>query len=662
MQRASVRSAEMMTARDDDRFRPRVSPPRGRGAGRGGRFVSQVIQAGSTSGVLGVRTFAPTRRAGALRGRGHVAARFVATAFGSRARRVIVKARLVVLRTAGARSTLTHLRYVARAGVTREGAEGQLYGPHTDSADTAAFEARGRSDRHQFRFIVAPEDSANLGDLRSYTRSLTASMERDLGTRLDWVAVDHWDTDNPHTHIILRGKDEGGSDLVIAREYISHGMRARASQIATEWLGPRTDREIESALEREVSQRRWTSLDRVLARQVRDGRIDVQRIRAANGTQREKARLIGRLQSLSAMGLAQQTELHVWRVRADAEAVLRSLSERDDIVRTMQRALGTERRELVINELVRGAHVVGRIAGKALVDELHDRGYLVVDAIDGHAHYVQLAAGADLADFPIGGIVETRNTDTRYADRVVAAVARDGVYRTADHLSAMRSKPAHGLDPAVIVEACKRRLEALRRGGIVERIGEGVWRVPADLAIRGRVHDDRTAPISVPTLRSHLPIEQQKRAIGATWLDQQLLKPFSPGSVGFGAVVADALHEREGFLIEQGLAERRGARVIINRNLLATLRERELATEGARLASETGLGFRPAVEGQRVSGIYRRALMLASGRFAMIDDGVGFSLLPWRSVLESRLGQTLRGVVQGGQVSWEFHRQLAIAR
>ena len=101
-----------------------------------------------------------------------------------------------------------HLRYIQRDGVTPEGEPGAAYGATEDRADAEAFEARGREDRHQFRFIVSPEDAAELGDLRGFTRDLMGRMEGDLGTRLDWVAVDHFDTDNPHSHVVLRGVDE----------------------------------------------------------------------------------------------------------------------------------------------------------------------------------------------------------------------------------------------------------------------------------------------------------------------------------------------------------------------------------------------------------------------------------------------------------------------
>src|SRR3546814_334152 len=171
---------------------------------------------------------------------------------------------LPILQRAGARSTEKHLRYIERDGITRDGARGQLYGPNIDQADAGAFEQRSRDDRHQFRFILSADDALELADLKAFTRAQMQQVERDLGTRLDWVAVDHWDTDNPHTHIVLRGKDDRGADLVIARDYIGRGMRARASELATRWLGPRTKREIEPRRKRERSEEHKSELQSLM--------------------------------------------------------------------------------------------------------------------------------------------------------------------------------------------------------------------------------------------------------------------------------------------------------------------------------------------------------------------------------------------------------------
>src|SRR5258708_29654763 len=205
-----------MSNRDDDRFRPKVGPPKSRGHAPKSRFVGRVLKATSKAGRTIGNSLQPSRaRSGAKFGRGHVAARLAGRSLGPRARRVVIKTRLVNLRAGSPRSTQKHLRYIERDGVTRDGDRGQLYGAHTDHADAEEFEARGKDDRHQFRVIVSPEDASDLEDLKSFTREFMGQMERDLGTKLEWVAVDHWDTDDPHTHIVVRGKDEHGRDLII---------------------------------------------------------------------------------------------------------------------------------------------------------------------------------------------------------------------------------------------------------------------------------------------------------------------------------------------------------------------------------------------------------------------------------------------------------------
>ncbi len=636
-------------SRLDDDFRVRPGSPRNRQQ----RFVLQVLMEVGKAGGKSTQRLAG--RPGARLGRGHAAARFTSRGLARNARRVAIKTRLVNLRQVGKRSTQMHLRYIEREGVGSDAEPGKAYAPATDNADLEAFELRGRDDRHQFRFIVSPEDAGELGDLRRYTRHLMQRMEADLGTTLDWVAVDHWNTGNPHTHIVLRGKDDTSSDLIISRDYIARGMRERAAGLATEWLGPRTEQEVRQSLVRQVEQERWTSLDRTLQHEAQAGTIRLERLKQ-DGRHNQ---LIGRLQHLRRMGLAESQAPGEWTLRPDTESVLRTLGERGDIVRTMQRAMSGAQRELAVFVPGKGtSHVIGRVAAKGLADELYDRGYLVIDGIDGKAHYVALPARAELEHYPTSAVVAVRGTaEVRAADRTIAALAVEGIYRTDDHRTVAMMHGAAARDPDEVVVGHVRRLEALRRAGIVERVAEGVWRVPPDLTERGRQYDSRLGVISV-TVRSHLSIEQQKRAFGATWLDQQLIVGCKDlGQRGFGAEVREALRQRSDFLIEQGLAERRGQRVILARNLLATLRERDIETAAVRIAKETGLAHRPVIDGGRVSGVYRRNVFLASGRFAMLDDGIGFSLVPWKPVMEPKLGQAVSALRRGTSVSWEFGRK-----
>ncbi|GAB1616983.1 Type IV secretory pathway, VirD2 components [Pseudomonas sp. NGC7] len=380
--------------------------------------------------------------------------------------------------------------------------------------------------------------------------------------------------------------------------------------------------------------------------------------------QRQRLLLIGRLQRLQRLGLADEVQPGTWAVHADAEKTLRALGERGDIIRTMQRAMSGQPRELAVFEPgqdadERGRTIVGRVAAKGLADELHDRGYLVIDGTDGKAHYVALNARDELANYPTGAVVEVKGSaDVRAADKNIAALASGGLYRTHHHLAIEQGRAKPGRDPQEVVAAHVRRLEALRRAGIVVRVAEGVWKVPDDLAERGRQYDAQRLGGVAVELKSHLPIERQARVIGATWLDQQLIGGGKGlGNLGFGAEVKEALQQRADFLAEQGLAEWRGQRVILARNLLGTLRNRELAHAAKGIAAETGLEHRPVGDGQRVTGIYRRSIMLASGRYAMLDDRMEFSLVPWRPVIEKRLGQQLAATLRGGGVSWEIGRQ-----
>ena len=662
-----------MTDRRDDDFRVRPSAPKNRGKGQGQSFVSKVLQqtGKASGGKSSMRHSAAVgsgaragQRPGSRLGRGHTAARFAGAKLTPMSRRVTIKTLLVNQRNASPQSLAKHLRYIERDGAGRDGEPGRAYGPQTDEADLDAFKERCADDRHHFRFIVSPEDGAELDDLRTYTRHLVNRMEADLGTRLDWVAVDHWNTDNPHTHLIVRGRDDTGKDLIIASDYIAHGFRHRAAELATEWLGPRTELEIQQTMQREVEQERWTSLDRTLQREVDDaGRLRIERFNEPR-LQRQRLLLIGRLQRLQRLGLADEMQPGTWAVHADAEKTLRALDERGDIIRTMQRAMRGQPRELAVFEPSEdGRVIVGRVAAKGLDDELRDRGYLVIDGVDGKAHYVALNARDEPANYPTGAVVEVRGSaEVRAADKNIAGLASDGLYRTDHHLAIEQGRAKAGRDPQEVVASHVRRLEALRWAGIVERVAEGLWKVPDDLAERGRQYDAQRLGGVAVELKSHLPIERQARVIGATWLDQHLIGG-GPGlgDLGFGGEAKQALQQRADFLEEQGLAQRRGQRVILARSLLRTLRNRELAQAAKDIAAETGLEHRPTADGQRLAGIYRRSVMLVSGRYAMLDDGMGFSLVPWRPVIEQRLGQQLAATVRGSSVSWELGRRRDLA-
>jgi len=179
-----------MTRHDDNPFEVKPRPPRALRGPRSERFLSRVLVEVRRAGGA-KQSGSASKRPGSRIGRGFAASRLQGNSPGLRARRVVIKTRVVVLQTAGVAAIAAHLRYIARDGVQRDGELANPYGAHADRVDLRDFQTRGAHDRHQFRFIVAPEDATELSDLRTFTRHLMARMETDLGTRLDWVAVDH---------------------------------------------------------------------------------------------------------------------------------------------------------------------------------------------------------------------------------------------------------------------------------------------------------------------------------------------------------------------------------------------------------------------------------------------------------------------------------------
>jgi len=250
-----------------------------------------------------------------------------------------VKVRIVKAR-GKAGGVQAHLRYLEREGVSREGEPGRLYSTFTDAADRYTFIDRGLEDRHQFRIILAPEDGAAYDDLKPFTRDVLARMEADLGTTLDWVAVNHHDTGHPHVHVVVRGRTEDGKILNIAGDYLSHGIRHRAGEVLTRDLGPQTEQEVQRQLEHEVEAERMTRLDRTLIGRAQQGVIDL-RI-GDPGTDFERAHrqlLIARARQLERMGLATPEGPLRWALSPNTEDVLRVMGERGDIIKAMHRAM-----------------------------------------------------------------------------------------------------------------------------------------------------------------------------------------------------------------------------------------------------------------------------------------------------------------------------------
>lgn len=315
--------------------------------------------------------------------------------------RVVVKA--LVSRHAGRGSVrgaalAAHIAYLGRSGAGVDGARPEFFDRHVDELDVAATSQAWAADRHHFRLIVSPEHGDRIADLRRYTREVMKRVAEDLGQpELEWVATCHFDTDQAHSHVLVRGRKPNGKDLVIPRAYVAYGIRGRAQEVARELLGDLSRAEAERRVWRETQSDRFTGFDRRLLvaagadRVVEDG---------VGGSDAWSALTRGRLRHLEALGLARR-EGRRYRLAEDMERRLRAMSLQKDIIRTLhQRRLetGAEVRELG-RELVRG-----RVVRRGTHDELGSVPWVIVRDRDGVEHYARLGFGH--APPPLGRTVE----------------------------------------------------------------------------------------------------------------------------------------------------------------------------------------------------------------------------------------------------------------
>jgi hypothetical protein len=295
------------------------------------------------------------------------------------------------------------------------------------------------------------------------------------------------------------------------------------------------------------------------------------------------------------------------------------------------------------------------VVARGLADELHDRHYLIVDGIDGRSHYIDLGKGEAVESLPEDAVIRVVGSrrGVREVDRTIVAVAaaNDGHYTIDAHLRFDANASE------AFAETHARRLEAMRRVmRSVEREPDGRWIIEADHLKRATAFEAKLAtdrPVTVELLSS-IPLDRLKTMNAATWLDRELTaaEPLSVRDGGFGREVRSAQIARQAWLIEQKLTEQVSGRITYRPDMLSVLQQRELLTMGKRLSEELGKPFEEARHGERIDGVLRRRIDLASGRFALIEKSREFSLVPWRPFLERHVGKSVAGILRGGGVSW----------
>jgi type IV secretory pathway VirD2 relaxase len=504
------------------------------------------------------------------------------------AQRVVVKTRIVKHAgyhgQGGAAAALReHTQYLARRTASEDGERGVIFDSERelDAEGISAFRESLVPDRHHFRIVVSPEFGSKL-ELKNYARELVIEMQRDLDTKLQWMGVAHYDTDDPHVHLLIRGKTSKGEDLVISRDYISHGMRLQAAEIATRHLGPRLAQDIERSIERELKADRVTARDRSVDEQAgihAEGLMSALRRRDGSfAGEQERVRTLARLQYLESLGLAREVSAGIWRPDPNLIPRLKALSIRGDIIKTLHARL---KGDVLPQMLILDRHqppaqpIIGRVVARAAVDEFWDDEYLIVEGSQDKHYYVPLGRDAELKEQP---------------SRVGAMV----------------------------------RIEA-------QKAGPGGEGAPHSLRV---------------TRLSSMSLEDQTRIDGVTFLDQELARGAVPArqqlrGKGFDSELATALATRAKHLEGMGLAQEIEGRWRARAGFLDELYERELHAAHARLGGRHGrLKFLAA--GQRLRGTVAAIEELPSGPHVVLAGRGEYVLVPATGPLGKSVGRRLR--------------------
>lgn len=305
--------------------------------------------------------------------------------------------------TARAAALAAHVSYLGRAGAGVEGKPAEFFDRTDDAVDAAEATRDWGPDRHHFRFIVSPEHGDRIADLRGYTHEVMGRVSADLGEpRLQWIGTCHFDTDQPHAHLVVRGKRGDGRDLVIPRDYIGYGFRARAQEVAQERLGDLSRADAERRIWKETEADRFTGFDRRLVQAAdAQGLVDD----GVGGTDAWAALSRGRLRHLERLGLAEPTDGR-YRLDAQMETKLRTLQIRRDVIRTLnqRRMAGAKSVRQLGAETVRG-----RVVQAGRHDEVGASPFVVVKDRAGMEHYARLAPGTTTP--AVGKAVEILGTD-----------------------------------------------------------------------------------------------------------------------------------------------------------------------------------------------------------------------------------------------------------
>lgn len=569
----------------------------------------------------------------------------------SSGQRVVVKARYVKHKAGsmkaggGAASLRDHLKYISRDAAGKDGEKAVLFNEQEEGLDRRGFLELCQNDRHHWRFIVSPENGHQIEDFHGYVRSVMKLVEKDLETALEWNAAVHYDTDDVHAHVIVRGVNDRGEDLVIGQDYVKEGFRRRAQEVATELLGERSLEEIRKSQEKEVEALRVTSLDRFMEEQMGDDRTLDVRAKTNFGKSIFYEGLIkGRLRFLATSGLAIEQPPGVYMLKEDYQDDLRAIAQKNEAVKRLYPKIQDQARLDALSVYAlkdgQGPTVTGRIVDKGIMDELYDRKYVVVEDMAAKLHFVAVGDARSYDKAEKGSLVTVKpgGQSTGKADENIKMIAdmNNSLYDAAVHRAhvekEMKFIPEEDRDQ--YVDYHLKRLETLEKNEIVKPMDGGRYEIPADVIAQGEELTKKINEREKKRFYPHLnvlsaePIERLVHAEKKTWLDRELYKQAKKGpSIPYDAGVSQALAARRDWLVKNDLAIiQSNGEFALRGKALQQLDTMEVYAAGRKLAQKFGLEFSDKRVKADQPVQYGGFVTLETGTWAVVSSGKSLQL------------------------------------
>lgn len=405
-------------------------------------------------------------------------------------RRVVVKASYVTSKDEKSRSRIRHhLNYAGRNTQEEEKKAQVLYSNVDERVSIKNKIDDFEKAPHIFNIIISPEEGDKL-DLKEFTRDLVKTVEIDLRTKLDWVAGNHFDTNEPHVHLLIKGLDDGGKKLLMTRDYISRGLRIRASQTANKKLGLRSLDDVVASLKLDITKPKKCAIDDIITKNIKEGLVNPAKIDSDALDDLPRSLIERRLEFLASKELAERVDGKDWRIKEGFIDELRNIERSTSIITKLSGGLKIDKLDCEVLSVknIENRTIKGHIVERGYVDDLSNQEYLLVKSKEKAFIYVELEKYSERSPASVGEFVQIDATKPfagpKTSDLTINKIAQEngGIYDGNDH-----EKKAHhkvSLPPGVsareYAQVHVNRLEVLAKQGIVEKLSEGRYSIPKD--------------------------------------------------------------------------------------------------------------------------------------------------------------------------------------